>query len=102
MYNNRTYAVVDTEAFTIALTSGQISASLVFENVMETSIETLRHTVTGKDLFILKSNNQTSIAYLTAKAEEFSIPYDLYDHYTNNKKEGKSKINIIVKLLKKP
>ena len=80
MYDDRTYATVDTAAFTNALTSGQISASLLFENVMETSLDTLRHTVTGVDLFILKSNNQTSIAYLTAKAQEFSIPYNLYDY----------------------
>lgn len=79
MFENRTYAVVDTIAFQNALSSGSIELNLLFDNILETNMSTLRYSVCG-DQFIIKANNQASVDYLSAKAIEFNIPFQIYDH----------------------
>ena len=79
MYENRTYAIVDTVTWQEGLSASGASLDYLFTKILETSPETIRYSVCG-DAFIVKSDNQTNIAELTSFATTYGIEYTLYTY----------------------
>lgn len=78
MFEDRIYAIVDTAAFTAELSA--IDLEVMFEKVIESSIDTLRHSVCGTPQFIVKASNEADIMYLRERAATLDIPYTEYSH----------------------
>jgi hypothetical protein len=79
MYENRIYAIVDTQTFQAQLTAGNIDENVLFGSVLETDLTTLRYAICG-EAFVIKSDDQVDIDYLRTRAAELDIIYSEYDY----------------------
>lgn len=76
---DRRYAVVDVNTFSSALASGVIQTELLFENILESNMDTLRYSLDG-GLFVIKTNTPEKADYLRDKALEHGISYAEYSY----------------------
>ena len=75
----RRYAVVDVNTISVALSSGEIQADLLFGNILESNMDTLRYSLDG-NLFVIKTNTAEKADYLRDKALEHGIGYAEYSY----------------------
>jgi len=75
----RRYAVIDVNTFSSALASGEIQTELLFDNILESNMDTLRYSLDG-GLFVIKTNTQEKADYLRDSALEFGINYTEYSY----------------------
>ena len=76
---NREYAVVDVNSFSAALDAGEIQIELLFDNILESNMDTLRYSL-DKNFFVIKTNTEEKADYLRDKALEHGIGYVEYSY----------------------
>ena len=76
---NRTYATVDSNSFSQAVASGELDLAILFENILETNMSTLRKSL-DESMFVIKINSSESAAYLRQRATELGVGYNEYSY----------------------
>ena len=79
MYENRTYAIVNTAEFQAAVDAEELDLGTMFSKIIETDLTTLRHSLDGTQ-FIIKCEDADDIEYLRARAAECNITFVEYNH----------------------
>jgi len=76
---DRRYAVVDVNSFSSAVSSGEIILDLLFDNILESNMDTLRYSIDGS-LFVIKTNTVEKANYLRDKSLEIGVGYTEYSY----------------------
>ena len=75
----RDYAIVDTNSFSEAIDAGHIDVGILFDNILESNMNTLRYSIDGS-LFVIKTDTKEKADYLRQRASEENIGYTEYTY----------------------